>query len=42
VSEPVVGQRVIITAAASGIGRVVAEAFVARGARVHLCDVNAR
>jgi NAD(P)-dependent dehydrogenase (short-subunit alcohol dehydrogenase family) len=34
------GQRIIITAAASGIGRVVAEAFVAQGARVHLCDVN--
>ena len=34
------GQRVIITAAASGIGRVVAEAFVAQGASVHLCDVN--
>ena len=33
-------QRVIITAAASGIGRVIAEAFVAQGARVHLCDVN--
>jgi NAD(P)-dependent dehydrogenase (short-subunit alcohol dehydrogenase family) len=33
-------QRVIITAAASGIGRVVADAFVAAGARVHLCDVN--
>ena len=33
-------QRVIITAAASGIGRVVAEAFVGQGAKVHLCDVN--
>lgn len=33
-------QRVLITAAATGIGRVVAEAFVAQGARVHLCDVN--
>ena len=33
-------QRVIITAAASGIGRVIVEAFVAQGARVHLCDVN--
>jgi NAD(P)-dependent dehydrogenase (short-subunit alcohol dehydrogenase family) len=32
--------RVIITAAASGIGRVVAEAFAAQGARVHLCDVD--
>ncbi|MEY4339013.1 MAG: hypothetical protein RLZ14_863 [Actinomycetota bacterium] len=34
------GQRVVITAAASGIGRVVVDAFVAQGARVHLCDVN--
>lgn len=33
-------QRVIITAAAAGIGRVVAEAFVRQGATVHLCDVN--
>lgn len=33
------GQRVIITAAASGIGRVVAAAFAAQGARVHLSDV---
>ncbi len=34
------GQRVVITAAASGIGRVVAAAFAANGAQVHLCDVN--
>jgi NAD(P)-dependent dehydrogenase (short-subunit alcohol dehydrogenase family) len=34
------GQRVLITAAASGIGRVVAGAFAAHGARVHLCDVD--
>lgn len=34
------GKRVIITAAASGIGRSVVEAFVAGGARVELCDVN--
>jgi NAD(P)-dependent dehydrogenase (short-subunit alcohol dehydrogenase family) len=33
-------QRVIITAAAGGIGRVVADAFVAQGAHVHVCDVN--
>jgi NAD(P)-dependent dehydrogenase (short-subunit alcohol dehydrogenase family) len=32
-------QRVIITAAASGIGRAIADAFVAQGARVYLCDV---
>ncbi len=34
------GQRVIITAAAGGIGRAIAEAFVAAGATVHLCDVD--
>jgi NAD(P)-dependent dehydrogenase (short-subunit alcohol dehydrogenase family) len=33
-------QRVVITAAATGIGRVVVDAFVAQGATVHLCDVN--
>ena len=34
--------RVVITAAASGIGRAIADAFVAQGARVHLCDVDER
>ena len=34
------GRRVIITAAASGIGRVVAAAFVAAGDIVHLCDID--
>lgn len=33
-------QRVIITAAAAGIGRSIADAFVALGARVHICDVD--
>ena len=33
-------QRVMITAAADGIGRVIAKAFAATGARVHVCDVN--
>ena len=33
-------QRVVITAAASGIGRVIATAFAAQGASIHLCDVN--
>jgi NAD(P)-dependent dehydrogenase (short-subunit alcohol dehydrogenase family) len=34
------GQRVIITAAASGIGYAVAEAFLASGAKVHVCDID--
>ena len=33
------GQRVLITAGAGGIGRVMAETFVEAGARVHICDV---
>ena len=33
-------QRVMITAAADGIGRAIAKAFAADGARVHICDVN--
>jgi NAD(P)-dependent dehydrogenase (short-subunit alcohol dehydrogenase family) len=32
-------QRVLITAGAGGIGRVMAETFVEAGARVHICDV---
>jgi NAD(P)-dependent dehydrogenase (short-subunit alcohol dehydrogenase family) len=30
----------MITAAASGIGRSIAEAFAANGARVHICDID--
>lgn len=33
-------QRVFITAAAQGIGRGIARAFVAAGARVHICDID--
>ena len=33
-------QRVIITAAASGIGRTIAAAFIAQRARVHICDID--
>ena len=33
-------QRVMITAAASGIGRAIAKAFFDSGAKVHICDVN--
>lgn len=32
--------RVLITAGAAGIGRVIAQEFLARGERVHLCDVD--
>lgn len=34
-------QRVVITAGAAGIGRVMAEAFLKTGARVALCDIDA-
>lgn len=34
------GQRVLITAGASGIGRAVARAFAGAGARVHVCDID--
>jgi NAD(P)-dependent dehydrogenase (short-subunit alcohol dehydrogenase family) len=33
-------QRVMITAAATGIGRAIAKAFHDQGAKVHICDVN--
>jgi len=35
------GLRVLVTAGAGGIGREVARAFVAEGARVHVCDIDA-
>ncbi|SMF23557.1 NAD(P)-dependent dehydrogenase, short-chain alcohol dehydrogenase family [Tistlia consotensis] len=34
------GLRVLVTAGASGIGRVTVESFLANGAKVHLCDVD--
>ena len=36
------GLRVLVTAGAGGIGREVARAFAAEGARVHVCDVDAK
>jgi len=34
------GLRVLVTAGASGIGRVIARTFVEHGAHVHICDVD--
>src|SRR3954470_20032595 len=33
-------QRIMITAAAAGIGRAIARAFAGQGARVHICDID--
>ncbi len=35
-----ISKRVIITAAADGIGKVIAEAYLKTGARVAICDIN--
>lgn len=34
------GQRVVVTAGASGIGRAIADMLIGHGARVHICDVE--
>jgi NAD(P)-dependent dehydrogenase (short-subunit alcohol dehydrogenase family) len=34
------GMRILVTAGAAGIGRVIARTFVEHGARVHICDVD--
>ena len=39
-TDGIEGKRILITAAATGIGRAIAEAFVAQGASVHVCDVD--
>lgn len=33
-------KRVVITAAATGVGRAMADGFLAAGARVHICDID--
>src|SRR5947209_15110572 len=35
-------QRVLVTAGASGIGREIARAFAANGAKVFVCDIDAK
>ena len=35
----IAGQRVLVTAGASGIGRAIADMLIANGARVHICDI---
>ena len=35
------GRRVVVTAGGGGIGLIIAQAFVAAGDRVHVCDVDA-
>ncbi|MCY7369748.1 MAG: SDR family oxidoreductase [Polaromonas sp.] len=35
------GRRVVVTAGAQGIGLAITGAFVAAGAKVHICDINA-
>jgi len=34
------GLKVLVTAGASGIGRVIADSFAAQGARIHICDIS--
>ena len=33
-------QSVIITAGGSGIGEAIAESFLSKGSKVHICDIN--
>jgi NAD(P)-dependent dehydrogenase (short-subunit alcohol dehydrogenase family) len=38
--KPHAGLRVLVTGGASGIGLVIARAFIDAGSRVHVCDVS--
>ena len=38
--DGIAGKRVFVSAAAAGIGRVIADRFIQAGARVHVCDVD--
>ncbi|MBL8893734.1 MAG: SDR family oxidoreductase [Rhizobiales bacterium] len=39
-AKPIAGQRVIVTAGASGIGRAIADTLIKNGANVAVCDVS--
>jgi len=39
-AKPVKGQRIVVTAGASGIGRAIADTLIANGAQVAICDVS--